>query len=117
MADEPERSESGAPILRHQPRERQLEPAIGDGANIEKISAHIERPVGPVASVFHEILSDLVHVDIHLVAPANNRNFYTLVTSGMSDRPMTPPEECGEVRFAEIVCCLPPDWPLAQEDL
>ena len=60
-------------------------------------------------------LSDLVHIDIHMVEPTPEKNYYTLVTSGMSDRPMNAPAECGELRYAEIAISLPPDWPLTQE--
>jgi hypothetical protein len=39
--------------------------------HIEAISAHLERHLGPVSGVFHEIISDLVHIDVHVV-PAND---------------------------------------------
>ena len=81
-----EQSESGAPIYRHENQEREFEFAIGDSENIDRITEHIEAHVGPVATVFHEVISDLVHVDIHIVEPRPARNCYTLVTSGMSDR-------------------------------
>ncbi|MDH3399291.1 MAG: suppressor of fused domain protein [Acidobacteriota bacterium] len=110
-----ERSESGAPIFRHQDRERDFELTIGDSENIEQISNHIEEHVGPVATVFHEVISDLVHVDVHIVEPAPTRFFYTLVTSGMSDRPMKAPEEHAELRYSELVICLPPEWPMGEE--
>ncbi len=103
-----EHTPSGDPIYRYGERRKAFEPAIGDGANIDLISAHIEQHIGPVQSVFHEILSDLVHVDIHMVAPTAERNYYTLVTSGMSDRAMTPPESCEAHAYAELMICLPP---------
>jgi hypothetical protein len=114
---EPERSESGAPIYRHQARERELEPAFGEEETIREVGEHIERHVGKPASVFHEIVSDLVHVDVHLVEPSEERDFYALVTSGMSDRPMAAPPEAGDCRYAELVICLPPDWPLTMDKL
>ena len=86
--DDIERSESGAPIYRHKQREGQFEPAFGEEETIEAVSAHVEEFVGEPAHVFHEFLSDLVHVDVHVVEPRKKRNYYTLVTSGMSDRPM-----------------------------
>lgn len=115
MSDEPERTESGTPIYRHQPRERPFELAEGDESAIEAITGHIEKHIGPPATVFHELLSDLIHVDVHLVAPTAERNYYTLITSGMSDRPMSPPEGAEELRYAELVLCLPPDWPLTDD--
>lgn len=87
----------------------------GEPANIEIISAHIEKHVGAVKTVFHEIVSPTVHVDIHHVPPAAGRDFHTLVTSGMSDLPMTVPEGCEELAFAELVALLPSKWPLSQE--
>src|SRR5262245_24163080 len=97
--DDVERSESGAPIYRHQPRGKPFEPAFGDGPTIDKITDHIGAFVGPADSVFHELISDLVHVDVHLVQPRKKRNYYTLVTSGMSDRPMAAPEDHPDKKY------------------
>jgi hypothetical protein len=115
MSDRPERSESGAPIYRHEAPQREFEPAAGDEGSIARIAQHIERYIGPPSQVFHELVSDLVHVDVHLVQPAKERNYATLITSGMSDRPMSPPEEFRDCRYAEMVICLPPSWPLTED--
>jgi hypothetical protein len=112
QAGEYELSPSGNPILRHAERKIPFQLAVGDSENIGRITEHIEKHLGPVESVFHEILSDLVHIDLHLVAPTPERNCYTLVTSGMSDAPMTVPEGLEAMRFAELMIQLPPDWPL-----
>lgn len=111
-----ETSESGSPILRHTERSKPLEIAIGDGEHIDAISEHIEQHIGEVTMVFHEIVSDLVHIDVHHVPPEPNREFHTLITTGMSEKPMTVPEGAEEFRFAELVLCLPPDWKLTRED-
>lgn len=109
-----ETSPSGSPIYRHEARERGFELAIGDGEAIEKIDRHIEEHLGPVAMVFHELISDLVHIDIHQVAPSEDRPYWTLITSGMSDRPMNTPEGADVPRFAELILSLPTDWPMEQ---
>lgn len=109
-------SESGQPIYRHQERERDFEPVIGDSDNIDAITEHIQQHIGKVATVFHELVSDLVHIDIHIVNPTPERNYYTLVTSGMSDKPMTTPPGCEELRHAELMLSLPPDWPMGNEE-
>jgi hypothetical protein len=116
MNDDLEFTESGQPVYRHQPREREFEPAFGDEQTIQAISRHVGRYIGPVAHVFHEVVSDLVHVDVHLVPPQSNRDFVTLVTSGMSERPMTLPPDCDAPAFAELLLCLPTDWPLEKDD-
>jgi len=110
-----EESESGAPIYRHEDKDREFELAMGDSENIERISDHIERHIGPIDNIFHELISDLVHIDVHVVAPTETRPFYTLVTSGMSDKPMNAPKGLEDLRFAELMICLPPDWPMSQE--
>src|SRR5262245_31999640 len=73
---EVEDSESGRPIYRHGPRRKEFTPTTGDAANIEQISAHIERYVGPVGTVYHELVSDLVHVDVHLVEADRDRPYH-----------------------------------------
>jgi hypothetical protein len=114
--DDIEYTESGRPVYRQPPRERDFEPAVGDPLAIEAISRHVGRYVGKVEHVFHELVSDLVHVDVHLVPPQPNRDFVTLVTSGMSDRPMVLPPGCDAPDHAELLLCLPSDWPLEQAD-
>jgi hypothetical protein len=86
-------------------------------ANVETAAAvleHIREHIGPVDTVFHEIESDTIAIDIHHVPPTPARDCHTLITSGLSDQPM--PEGSG-VRFAELVMCLPPDWPMDEEAL
>jgi hypothetical protein len=116
--DQPEldRSESGAPIYRHKARQRELELATGNQETIERIGRHIEQYVGTPGNVFHELLSDLVHIDVHMVEPTTERNYFTLVTSGMSDRAMKAPDERSDCQYAELVVCLPRSWPLSQKD-
>jgi suppressor of fused protein SUFU len=84
--------------------------------NLELITAHVERHVGPVAQVIHETSSEFVHVDILHVLPSSKRDFHVLVTSGLSDRPMHAPEGCEECRYGELYLCLPASWPLAPQN-
>ena len=107
----------GSTVYRHESRMRDIEVAVGDSENIELIDAHIKKHIGPVEMVFHELLSDLVHIDIHMVEPTEDRPWYTLVTSGMSDRAMVCPPGMEEFAYAELVVCLPADWQLNQEAL
>ena len=91
---------------------KDFEATTGDGKRIGAISDHIEKHVGPIKSVFHEIVSDKVHIDVHWVESSEDLPFNVLITSGMSDRPMTVPEGLEDFRFAELCILLPPDWPL-----
>jgi len=112
--DEPERSPGGSYIERHG---QAAEPSLsgGDGELIEAVVAHIEAHVGDPAWVFHQLVSPYVHVDIHVVAPTEERPWTTLVTSGMSERPMNFPPELQDAARAELVMALPPNWPTERE--
>jgi hypothetical protein len=112
--DEPERTPSGAPIYRYEDIEpTPFELASGDDVTITAIANHIEHHLGPVSGVYHEIISDKVHLDVHVVPPSADFPFYTLVTSGMSDRPMAVPPEANADEappFAELCILLPSTW-------
>lgn len=67
--------------------------------------------------VFHELISDIIHLDVHIIKPSEERPFQVLFTTGMSDLPMTMPEDAPEDfkkdhERAEIFCILPADWKL-----
>lgn len=117
MADDDENqlvSLSGQPIWHHDKPEKEWQPPPEEMC-LEEISAHIERHIGPIQMVFHEILSDTVHIDIHHVAPGEGRPMHTLVTSGMSDLPMKTPNP--EVPcHLELMIHLPPDWRISEKD-
>jgi hypothetical protein len=104
---------SGARSERHQPRHTGFTPAAGQRAD-EAIDRHIVSHFGPVAFVLHEFASHLVGVHVYVVGPTEQRPYQTLVTSGMSERPMAVPEGHGISPYAELMLCLPADWPLTE---
>ncbi|WP_028544859.1 suppressor of fused domain protein [Paenibacillus taiwanensis] len=110
-----ELSASGQPIYRHETRQHEFQLATGNEEAIAKITQHVETYIGPVEGVFHEIISDLVHLDILFVPPTPDRNYYTLVTCGMSNLPMTVPEGAENFKYAELMICLPASWKVSEE--
>jgi hypothetical protein len=50
-----------------------------------------------------------------VVEPRPERPYFTLVTSGMSDRPMMVPTDVGSSQYCELMLCLPADWPMSAE--
>lgn len=110
-----ELSPSGQPIYRHAERTKEFQAASGNEESIEKIQEHVEKHIGPIDRVFHEVVSDLIHLDILMVPPTPARNYYTLVTCGMSDLPMTVPDGAEEFKHAELMICLPPTWKLSEQ--
>ncbi len=87
-----------------------------DEGIIEAIAEHVERYVGDIDQVYHEIVSDVVHIDVYIVAPSPERDYYTLVTSGMSSLPMKTPTGRKECAYSELVMCLPPSWHVLKAD-
>ena len=110
MSDDAEYSESGVRIHRYEAKEKSFRIAEGDAEALEAIDNHIKKHIGKIETVMHELGSAFVHIDVHIVEPTAERNFYTLITSGMSDLPMTVPDGAVEFRFAELLVCLPADW-------
>jgi hypothetical protein len=113
--EKPEVSASGDRILRHKGEEAWAPPA--ETTALEEISAHIALHLGEVKTVFHEIVSDAVHIDVHIVEPNGENPFVRLVTSGMSDLPMHLPEGVEAPRFLELMVTLPTKWMLDKESL
>ncbi len=82
-------------------------------AQIQAIEDHITRYIGPIEGVIHDDASDALHVDIICVNPTPERPCYTFITIGMSALPMHVPDPLqSEWRFAELMVCLPADWPI-----
>ncbi len=84
---------------------------------IEQISSHIEQHLGSIETVFHELISDTVHIDVHFVKPTKEFPFVQLVTSGMSDLPMATPDDPSIPKYVELLVTLPSDWKLDQQSL
>lgn len=115
--DDIERSASGSPIYRHKAKERQLQAPEGAGVHLEAIEGHLEKHLGKIETVYHEILSDVIHLDILFLPASDEKPYHTLVTSGASDRPMRVPEEMEDFSLAELMINLPTEWLLDQESL
>ncbi len=107
-------SMSGAPIFRYTDGEKEWEAPYGEEC-LEEISDHIEKYIGIVDVVFHELLSDTVHIDVHHVKPTDERPFHTLITSGMSDLPMKVPEGYDVNPHMELMITLPSEWEISDE--
>ena len=99
--------------------EESREPEVYTEEEMAAVEGHIERYFGEVENVFHEIISPDIHVDICMVPPAEERDYYTLVTMGMGAHRMNVPEELAEYQLerAELAIALPPDWKLDQESM
>jgi len=111
-----EYSESGAPIYRYENVEEKWQaPQYGDEELCAKLDEHISKYIGESDMVWHEILSNLVHLDVYHIKPTSERNYHTFITNGMSYLPMSTPEGQEDWKYSELMVCLPPEWPVGDE--
>ena len=94
-------------------------PEVYTEEEMEAVEAHIQQYFGKFENVFHELSSPDIHVDICVVQPSAERDYYTLVTMGMGAHRMNVPEELAEYKLerAELAIALPGNWKLKREDL
>lgn len=94
-------------------------PELYSEDEMQAVHRHIERYYGESSSVFHELISPDIHVDIVIIPPTTERNYYTLVTMGMGAHRMNVPQEARSAfcARAELLITLPPDWKLDEESL
>lgn len=110
----------GSAVYRYQPLEDQgFRPPEDVCVSMEAIEKHMDGVFPKRGSfVYHEIVSDLVHIDIHILRPAGKDDFYVVYTTGMSDLPMSLPEEIADredLKYAELYILLPGNWNVGEE--
>ena len=118
--DKTARSAGGSRLIRHQVPETPLPVVLEATQYLDEIEAHIEKTIGRAPIVQHEIVSTGIHIDLHIVAPTNlppspehpfGTYHYTVVTSGVSSRPMKVPAGYPEPPLLELMIALPAGWP------
>jgi Suppressor of fused protein (SUFU) len=117
-----EKSQDGTTIYQYEEQSNAYEPPA-PMEYTEEIVAHFEKAFpGRNSSVFHEIVSDIVHIDVNIMEPTEDEPFWVLYTTGMSDLPMTLPEAMlkqieGSYDRAELMIFLPASWELTEESV
>ena len=109
-----EYSPGGSAIYRYQtPEDQGFRPPEDVCVSTEAIEKHMEGIFpGWQGFVYHEIVSDLVHIDVHVLRSPEG-DCQLLYTTGMSDLPMNLPEEIADredLKYAELYMLLPGDW-------
>jgi len=114
--DNPEEDTPEGRIIRYDAPAGDPGLSFGDPGLIDEITNHLEAFLGPVNLVWHEIVSEYAHIDVHHFPPTPERNFHVLATTGMSERPMTLPDGMpDDWRFAELLLNLPSSWQLSKD--
>lgn len=89
---------------------------LADSLNTEHISDFIRENFGvDNPDVFHELLSAIIHIDVFCAPPSEEKPYYTLITSGMSDLPMTFGDHVDKAYAennarCELMMLLPKEW-------
>ena len=81
-----------------------------DEVSPDEIEAHFSAHFGEPESVIHKVMSDTLHVDVHIIPPRPEREWWTLFTTGMSEHPMAVPDGVQAPKLAEVLIALPPAW-------
>lgn len=107
----------GSAVYRYQALEDQgFRPPEDVCVSTEAIEKHMEELFpGWEGFVYHEIISDLVHIDVHVLRGPSANDCTVLYTTGMSDLPMSLPAEISDredLKYAELYMLLPGDWDL-----
>lgn len=115
---------SGSPIYRYDsPKNEERQIPENAGVYAEEIEKRFEELFpGRESRVLHEIISDIVHIDVHVMWPTEEQKFFVLYTTGMSDLPMTIPEEVKPehreaLALGEVFLFLPGDWPIRPDEM
>ena len=81
------------------------------GEEMDAFTAHCQAVLGESQGVWHELVSETVHLDILPFPPSDIRNAWTFITMGMSALHMKVPEAAeGAPRRIELMITLPHDW-------
>ncbi|WP_459500879.1 suppressor of fused domain protein [Bacillus sp. C1] len=89
----------------------------GENAKTD-ILDYITEQFGPINDTISEIIpGSKVSIDIQIILPSKERDFITLVTTGMSDFAMDDSEDSKGFKYAELVLKLPANWPISKTEL
>ena len=85
---------------------------------MKSICDYIEKTYGQKPDVFHEIESPDIHIDVLVISPTSERNYYTLITMGMSAYKMEIPQKYNGERLerCELMINLPANWNIHSQD-
>ncbi len=94
----------------------QQELLVYQNDEILSVESHIQKTFGDISAMFQETIGSDVWVDIYVINPTENRNFYTLVTMGMGAYEMTTPLGAEKFKRSELLMTLPPDWDFSESN-
>ena len=111
MSTKPKRTAGGSTVLSYEDvTPRRGLPAHVDAEWRDILQAHLDRYLGSEGKIFHEKVSETVHLDLSVHSPTEERPFFTVATMGVSDAGLNVPNGAEEYRHIELLCYLPLGW-------
>ncbi|MCL2169607.1 MAG: suppressor of fused domain protein [Defluviitaleaceae bacterium] len=115
LTNELSESPGGSRIFRHEDSDRDGLIAPADSCKyMDEVCAHFDSLFPQRETrVLHEIVSDIVHIDVHVMFPLSDDDFFVIYTTGMSDLPMVVPKELDnpdDWKHSELFMYLPASW-------
>ncbi len=83
---------------------------------LEKLDEHITKFYGKYDKVYHDTYNTNMHVDIAVINPTKEKNYYTLITMGMGAYDMKTPDELQNFKNAELLIYLPSYWQIESKE-
>lgn len=117
------KSGDGTSIFTHEDMEQADTASVAPTLYMEEITEHFSKLYPEKeCTVFHELISEIVHIDVNIMQPSEENPVRVLYTTGMSDLPMTmsdgiDDEVRKEFERGEVMMFLPPDWELTEESI
>ena len=85
----------------------------------KEIILDIENHFGSCLTILHEIVSDEIHIDIAVIPPTEEMDFYKLFTIGMGSKKMNTPKSFKQQKLerAELAMFISNDWNINPNDV
>ncbi|OAB38850.1 suppressor of fused domain protein [Paenibacillus glacialis] len=83
----------------------------------EKLLEHYKKYIGDQSLINVETISDSININLIIFKANDNRNYHTIITSGMSLLPADVPEDDNEWKYTELMMYLPSSWPVNKEGI
>lgn len=110
-------TKGGSVVMRHTTGNSEVTFSSLTNEEMQLINEHVEKYIGPIDQVLHELVSTGIHLDILHIKPSKKLPFNILVTMGASEYKMNMPENLADhFSYAEYVIFLPKDWHMSQAD-
>lgn len=86
---------------------------------MDVVEKYIEKAFGEFDNILHEVTSTDIHIDICIIPPSKNQDYYKLVTMGMGAHKMNTLNQFTEYELerAELSIALPSYWKIDEESM